>query len=401
MAVSVGAENLGAKLIGALRKKRVGLIANRTAVTRSFEYTVNHLRAMGVSKLVLFSPEHGFHLVEQAGQPVSSYFDSSLGLTVHSLYRGEHASLGGSLDENMRSFDTADQGKSIPDELAEQLDTLVLDIQDVGTRVYTHVATMLAAMRTCARRGIEFVVLDRPNPINGVDVEGPVLEYPKYRSYVGAYSIAMRHGMTLGELAQMFNSEALGGAVQLKVVKMRGWRRTMWFDQTGRPWLLPSPNMPTLATATVYPGQVMFEGTNVSEGRGTTKPFEIIGAPWIDGHRFAREINAQEPEGARVAEIRFRPTFSKWAGQVCSGIEIHVLNRSRFRPFRFTVRLLDWIIRNHEEKFEFHVDYFDRVAGNSYVRAKLLEGDTEDLLERVASEEALFQERRKQYLLYR
>ncbi|MEM3846121.1 MAG: DUF1343 domain-containing protein, partial [Candidatus Parvarchaeota archaeon] len=239
------------------------------------------------------------------------------------------------------------------------------------------------------------------NPINGIDFEGPVLDYPKYRSFIGPYSITMRHGMTLGELARMFNEELFGGNVSLKVSPLKGWKRRMWFDQTGWPWVLPSPNMPSLGTATVYPGQVMFEGTNVSEGRGTTKPFEIIGAPWIDGYKFAKDINSQKLDGVKVNEIKFTPTFSKYSTEHCDGIEIHVTDRTKFKPFRFSLKLLDWIIRNDNGEFVFYEKYFDRVVGNSYVRSKLLDGDLDDLWDRLATDESGFKKRRDEYLLYR
>ncbi len=403
--VKIGLENLGKEVVNDLKKKRVGLITNRTGITRDFEYTVDYFRReLGIKLATLFSPEHGFHLNEQAGEAVDSYYDKNLGIEIHSIYRRGKGSLkykSQDLDEKMRSFDIKDDGKFIPEAIADELDTVVLDIQDIGTRVYTHISSMANAMYTCARKGIEFIVLDRPNPINGIDFEGPVLDYPKYRSFIGSYSITMRHGMTLGELARMFNEELFSGNVNLKVSRLKDWKSRMWFDQTGWPWVLPSPNMPSLDTATVYPGQVMFEGTNVSEGRGTTRPFEIIGAPWIDGYKFARDINALKLEGVKVNEIRFTPTFSKYSTDHCYGIEIHVTDRTKFKPFRFSLKLLDWIIRNEGGEFDFYEKYFDRVAGNSYVRSKLLSGDMDTLWDRLATDESEFKKRRDEYLLYR
>jgi len=190
---------------------------------------------------------------------------------------------------------------------------------DVGTRIYTYISTMAYAMEACAQNKIEFIVLDRPNPINGLAVEGPILEYPQYSSFVGLYPIPIRHGLTAGELAKLFNQKYLKKKVSLQVIPMQGWQRKMWYDQTGLPWVSPSPNMPTLTTATVYPGQVFLEGTNVSEGRGTTKPFELFGAPWIDGYELTKRLNSLLLPGAAFREAWFTPTFSKWrCSNTCS-----------------------------------------------------------------------------------
>jgi uncharacterized protein YbbC (DUF1343 family) len=218
------------------------------------------------------------------------------------------------------------------------LDVLVVDLQDVGTRVYTFVYTMANCLRAARRHGLKVIVCDRPNPIGGEAVEGPVLD-PAYTSFVGQFPIPLRHGLTIGELARLFNDH-FGIGASLDVVPMTGWRRSMFWDETGLPWVLPSPNMPTLDTAIVYPGMVLFEGTILSEGRGTTRPFEIVGAPWIDGDRLAESINAQALPGVRCRPVIFEPTFQKHARATCGGCQVHVSDRRAFRPVLTAVAVL-------------------------------------------------------------
>jgi uncharacterized protein YbbC (DUF1343 family) len=248
---------------------------------------------------------------------------------------------------------------------------MVFDLQDVGTRVYTYVATMAYAMQAAAEAGIPFVVLDRPNPITGTAMEGPVLRFPEYSSFIGLYPVPLRHGMTAGELARLFNARFLPRPADLTVVPMEGWRRGDWFESTGLPWVLPSPNLPSVDAAVVYPGQVMLEGTNLSEGRGTTRPFELCGAPWVDGHVLARDLNALDLPGIRFREAWFTPTFSKFAGQRCGGVQLHVRDREAFRPVLTTIALLAEVRRSSGGRLEFHGDYFDHVLGHPRVREGL------------------------------
>ncbi len=215
-------------------------------------------------------------------------------------------------------------------EMLRGLDVLVIDLQDIGARIYTYIYTMANCLRACARHGVPVIVCDRPNPINGVDVEGELLA-PGFESFVGQFPIPMRHGMTIGELARLFNEHFRIGAA-LEVAKMTGWEREMYADETGLPWVMPSPNMPTLDTAIVYPGTVLFEGTMLSEGRGTTRPFELVGAPWIEAERFARAMNDLGLPGAFFRPAVFEPTFQKHAKQPCGGCQIHVTDRTAFKP---------------------------------------------------------------------
>lgn len=260
------------------------------------------------------------------------------------------------------------------------VETLVFDLQDVGTRVYTYVATMAYAMQAAAEAGIPFVVLDRPNPINGVRMEGPILEYPRHSSFIGLYPVPLRHGMTTGELARLFNARFLARRVDLSVVPVRGWKRADWYDRTGMPWVTPSPNMPTPETATVYPGQVLLEGTNLSEGRGTTRPFELFGAPWIDGHVLTRDLNALGLSGVVFREAWFAPTFSKFAGQRCGGCQLHVTDREEYRPVKTTLALLAAVRARYADRLELHDDYFDKVMGTSSVREAFRRGESADAI---------------------
>jgi uncharacterized protein YbbC (DUF1343 family) len=278
---------------------------------------------------------------------------------------------------------------------------LVFDIQDVGTRVYTYVATMAYAMQAAAEAGIPFVVLDRPNPINGAAMEGPVLEYPGQSSFIGLYPVPLRHGLTTGELALLFNARFLPRRADLTVVAMEGWNRARWLDQTDCPWVMPSPNMPTLDTAIVYPGQVMLEGTNVSEGRGTTKPFELFGAPWINGYVLARALNARELPGVSFREAWFTPAFSKFAGRHCGGCQLHVSDRDAFQPVATSLAIVQTVKAVFGEQFEFHARYFDHVLGTSRVREALERGeDAAEITARFAPGVASFAGEREPYLLY-
>jgi uncharacterized protein YbbC (DUF1343 family) len=230
------------------------------------------------------------------------------------------------------------------------IDVLFIDLQDLGARYYTFIWTMYLCMRACERAGVHIVVLDRPNPINGLTTEGPLLN-PEFRSFVGLHPIPVRHGRTIGELAQQFQEEQFRNC-KLTILPMKGWHRDMWFDDTGLPWVMPSPNMPALATATVYPGMCLLEGTNISEGRGTTQPFEIFGAPFIDAESLCQELNGLKLPGVFFRENYFQPTFHKFAGQICGGAQLHVIDRSIFQPFRTGVEVIKRIRHRYPDQFQ-------------------------------------------------
>ncbi|RPI99280.1 MAG: DUF1343 domain-containing protein, partial [Candidatus Aminicenantes bacterium] len=329
--VKPGVEVFLEKRLDLVKGKRVGLITNPTGADGALRSTIDLFRAEpGIDLVALYGPEHGVRGNAQAGEYVPFYYDEKFKLPVFSLYGQSFKPDPGmikNIDEYMRSFDTKETGKVPEAGMVKGIDVLVFDIQDVGTRVYTYIATMAYAMQAAAEAGIDFIVLDRPAPVNGVDMEGAILEYPEFSSFVGLFPIPLRFGMTAGELAKLFNDKFLARTAKLTVIPMEGWKRTMWFDETGLPWVIPSPNMPTLDTATVYPGLVAIEGTNMSEGRGTTRPFEQFGAPWIDANELAARLNALALPGVRFREAWFTPWFSKFQGELCGGCQVHVTDR--------------------------------------------------------------------------
>jgi uncharacterized protein YbbC (DUF1343 family) len=231
----------------------------------------------------------------------------------------------------------------------KDLDVLLVDLQDVGARYYTFIWTMYLCMRACEKAGIAVIVLNRPNPINGVTTEGPVLD-PNYRSFVGLHPIPVRHGKTIAELATQFRDEVFPEC-RLSVLPMKNWEREMWFDHTALPWVMPSPNMPTLDTATVYPGMCLLEGTNISEGRGTTRPFELFGAPFIQSEALCRELNALKLPGVFFRESYFQPTFHKFAGELCNGAQLHVTDRNTFQPFQTGVEIIRMLRKLYSKQF--------------------------------------------------
>jgi len=377
--VKLGVEVLFEKHLDLLRAKNVGLITNPTGLDSKLDSIIETFRAHPEVKLVaLYGPEHGVRGNAQAGEYVPFYFDEQFQLPVFSLYGQSHkppADMLTNIDEYMRTFDTQHTGKKLETNMMQSVDVMVFDLQDVGARIYTYIATMAYAMQACADSGIPFIVLDRPNPINGRAMEGPILEYPKYSSFIGLYPIPLRHGMTAGELAQLFNAKFLTKKCNLTVVPMENWTRDEWFDETSLPWVLPSPNLPTLESATVYPGQVLLEGTNLSEGRGTTKPFEFFGAPWIDGYVLAKKLNELNLPGVKFREVWFTPTFSKFSGQNCGGCQMHITDRNAFQPIATTLTILSVVKSTYGDKLEFHASYFDKVIGNSNVREALERGE--------------------------
>lgn len=380
--VKLGVEVLFEKHLDLIRGRHVGLITNPTGLDSHLDSIIGLFRAHpDVNLVALYGPEHGVRGDAQAGEYVPFYFDKHLQLPVFSLYGQSHkppANMLTNIDEYMRTFDTQHTGKQVEAGMMQSVDVMVFDLQDVGTRVYTYIATMTYAMQACADAGIPFIVLDRPNPINGVTMEGPILEYPQHSSFIGLYPIPLRHAMTAGELAQLFNAKFFKLKVKLTVIPMENWTRNEWFDQTSLPWVLPSPNLPTLESATVYPGQVIIEGTNLSEGRGTTKPFEMFGAPWIDGFVLAQKLNDLKLPGVKFREIWFTPTFSKFSGQQCGGCQMHVTDRNTFRPVATTLEILSVVKKTYGDKLEFHAGYFDKVMGTSTVREALERGEPVD-----------------------
>jgi uncharacterized protein YbbC (DUF1343 family) len=384
---------------------RVGLVTNPSGVDRRRVPTIDRLAAHPKIRLAaLFGPEHGVRGEAQAGEHVPYAEDAATGLPVFSLY-GQDAvpeSEGDrTMDERMREYDTRDAGKAPLPEMLEGLDALIFDLQDIGTRVYTYTATMALCMDACARYGLRFLVLDRPNPINGLDMEGPILRYPEYSSFVGRYPIPLRHGMTMGELARMFNDRFLEKKADLTVIPMEGWRRKMWFEDTALPWIRPSPNIPGPVTAVVYPGQVAWEGTNVSEGRGTERPFEVCGAPWIDGRLLAERLNGLRLPGIVFEAFRFTPVLSKYRRETCGGVRLHVTDRTRLRALGSTLHIMNQVMESFPGRLEYYCDYFDKVMGTDRVRVEMEHRKpVEEILSGFRPGLEVFAQARKPYLLY-
>lgn len=312
-----------------LKGRTIGLVSNPSSIDADFCHVVDRAERGGVRIGALFGPQHGFRSDVQDNMIESPHrVDGRRQIPVYSLYSETREP-------------TAD--------MLDGLDALVIDLQDVGTRIYTYIYTMANCLVAAARHGLPVVVCDRPNPIGGLQVEGPMLQRG-FESFVGQYPIPMRHGMTIGELARLFNEHFEIGA-KLEVVAMRGWRRDQYFDQTGLSWVLPSPNLPTLEGAIVYPGTVLFEGTNVSEGRGTTRPFELVGAPWVAAESFADGLNARGLPGVHFRPAVFEPTFNKHAGRACGGCQVHVTNRASFEPVATGVALIEAFRQAGPEEF--------------------------------------------------
>ncbi|MBX7148171.1 DUF1343 domain-containing protein [bacterium] len=373
-----------------LKKKRVGVLAHPASVDSQFNHIVDLLLKNKINITQLFGPEHGIRGEAQDMDHVDSSVDSQTGLPVKSLY--------GPTLESLKP--TENDFKNI--------DVLVCDLQDIGSRYYTFIYTIAFCMQTAAKTGVEVIVLDRPNPINGVDVEGPLVQ-KGFESFVGYYPLPNRHGMTVGELALLFNTEFNIGC-KLQIIKMKGWKRTMYFDDTGLPWVLPSPNMPTLEAALVYPGQCLVEATDLSEGRGTTKPFEFIGAPFIDPYRWLETLNNYRFDGFHLRPIYYRPTFQKAAMQNCGGLQIHITDRNKIIPLYLSCVLLktlkdlypnDFKWRAKPYEFVDEIPAIDLLTGSSAYRECVEEkGDLNKLYQSWETETKAFVKSSEKYLLY-
>ena len=371
----------GALLAG----RRAGLVTHPAAVLPDLSSSLDALLGIGVHVTALFGPEHGFDGSVADGEAVGDARHRRTGLPVFSLYG-------------------ANRGPT--EDMLAGVDVLVFDVQDVGARFYTFISTLYHVLAAAGRQGRAVVVLDRPNPINGLAVEGPLVA-PGLESFIGIVPMPIRHGMTVGELARYFNSEYHLGA-DLAVVAMRGWRRAMWFDATGLPWVPLSPGMPQLSTATVYPGMCFVEGTNLSEGRGTALPFEVAGAPWLDGDSLAQALNRLALPGVRFRPTHFVPSASKHAGLTCQGVQVHVTDREAFRPVETGLHVVAACRAQAPDRFEFLASsweglplHFDLLTGNVAIREGLLAGvPVADLVLGWPAAAAALAERRQPFLCY-
>jgi uncharacterized protein YbbC (DUF1343 family) len=368
--VRPGIETFLAEVPAAVRGKRVGLITNHSAVDRAKVPVIDRIAGSRDLKLVaLLAPEHGIRGDAPAGEKIEDEKDPKTGVPIFSLYKSE------------------DRGPT--DEMLRDVDVLVYDLQEVGGRTWTYVSTMALAMQAAARKKIPFVVLDRPNPIGGEIVEGALLD-PKFKSFVGMYPIPARHGLTVGELAHLFNTK-YGIGAELIVERVVNWRRSQWQDQTGLPWVNPSPNLRSLAALTSYPGSVYFEGTNLTEGRGTDRPFEQIGAPWLDAPKVARIMNERRLPGIRFEAITMTVAASaaKFPGKTIPGIRYDVTDRLAYRPVRTALLLIDEIRRQHPGDFAWGKT-IDRLTGSDKARLAIDAGRLPALLEEWDREAAAF-----------
>ncbi len=388
--VWTGLDILEAEDFDFIRSARVGLLVNQASVNRKMIHAVDLLRRHpGVELCALFGPQHGLWGTTQDNMiEWQSFRDSRLGLPAHSLY-GQHR-------------------KPTP-EMLRDIDHLIIDLPDIGSRYYTFAWTARLCLEACAGQNIPVTVLDRPNPIGGHMMEGPTLSR-EFRSFVGLYETPIRHAMTMGELLSMINTEEEIGC-RLQVVPCRGWLRSSWFDETGLPWVLPSPNMPTLDTATVYPGGCLLEATNISEGRGTTRPFELVGAPFIESYRLADHLNNMALPGVYFRPASFEPTFHKFSGVTCGGVQVAVTCRDEFLPVQTYACLIYAIGELYPESFRwkeppYEYEYekmpIDILWGDDSLRMAVEKQTGLSLLsEKMESDIRAFRPLREKYLLYR
>lgn len=387
--VHTGLDLAGQGALNGIKGSRIGLLANQASCDGRLNHARDVLSGLFAQDLcALFGPQHGYGGEDQDNMIETPHArDKRFGIPVFSLY--------------------SETREPLPSML-ELIDILVIDLQDVGTRVYTFASTMLGCLKACARQDKRVIILDRPNPLGGTMVEGNVLEQDMF-SFVGPFALPMRHGLTMGEMARMFNTEMDIGC-ELDVISMKGWKRDMSWNDTGLRWLMPSTNMPTADTAAVYPGQVIWEGTNLSEGRGTCRPFEIFGAPWLDAAGIKKFLENCKGGGYFLQEFKFKPTFHKWKGEICNGFMIHILDRTEYRPYFTAITLLKAIIDMHSDKFqwrrppyeyEYEREPIDLIIGSTSLRKDIESGPSiQSIEDRISAEAEAFVSRRRPYLLY-
>jgi uncharacterized protein YbbC (DUF1343 family) len=372
-----------------LKGSRLGLLSNQASVDGQLKPAKEVISGLLSGQLkALFGPQHGYWGIDQENMIETDHsHDRDLDIPIFSLY--------------------SETREPLP-EMLDLIDVLIIDLQDVGTRVYTFPSTLLSCLKAASKLGKKVIVLDRPNPLGGEMVEGNLLK-PELHSFVGPFPLPMRHGLTMGEMAKIFDRH-FNIAADLEIVPMKGWNRHMIWQDTGLNWLMPSPNMPLPVTAQVYPGQVIWEGTNLSEGRGTCRPFEIFGAPFLDTGLITQSLPAEARAGCLLQEVLFRPTFHKWEGEICRGFMIHILDHRLYRPYFSALVLLKAILELHKEQFawkkppyEYEYDQMpiDLILGDSSLKIKIEKGaDLLEIQERWVEELKDFLEWRKSYFLY-
>ncbi len=393
--VRTGIDMLLEKSVISLKNRKIGLITNHTGITRELKSTIEALCETGVDIRALFGPEHGIHGNIQDAIPMPDSVDEKTGIPIYSMFGTTYCPTL---------------------QMVRGIDTLVYDVQDVGARFFTYIYTMAYSLAFVAEHHMHFIVLDRPNPITGTHVEGALLE-PRFSSFVGDYQLPFRYGLTAGELAQYLN-RMQGWDANLEVIPLFGWRRGLWYDETGLPWVMPSPNLPTLETAVVFPGIVLFEGTNISEGRGTTRPFELIGAPWLNAAKtidaLYEGLECAGVAGVLLREAHFLPTFDKYMGTPCHGFQLHVTDRDIYSPVATGIICLKVIRDQDPETFQWlqnpkalhqlqdeEIFFVDNLAGTDALRKMIDQGVShEEILDRMTEGTASFIEQSKFCHLY-
>jgi uncharacterized protein YbbC (DUF1343 family) len=385
MQVRSGLEQLIKENLPRLSGKKIGLITHPAAVLPNLTHILDALLQAGVQVGALFGPEHGFFGAEADGKGVRDTVESRTSLPIYSLY-GDHL--------------------APTEDMLASLDLLIFDMQDVGVRFYTYISTLLYVLKSAAQAGLPVMVLDRPNPLRGMVGEGPPLE-EDYLSFVGALSLPVLHGLTMGEMAKLIKAR-YHLQVDLQVIALHGWKRAMWFDQTGLPWVPTSPGMPHFSTTLLYPCTCFLEGTNISEGRGTPLPFEMVGAPFVEASTLARFLNEKDIPGVRFRAVSFVPNGSKHAGKLCHGVQLHMTDREAFRPVYSALHLIKGLMAHSAGQFGFLEDswegekpHFDLLMGTDQVRNMLQQGaDVEEIMADWPAYRQQFEEERAAYLLY-
>jgi len=391
--LKIGLDNID-EILKTGKGKKIGLITNHTGLNSDFISNIIIFKKLFNKNFIkIFTPEHGLYGDEQAGIDIKSYYDKNLDIEIVSLYGNNNKN--NDIDNSMRENDISYLKKDMPVEELKDIDVLFFDIQDVGTRIYTYIATMVLSMDQCNKLGKEFVILDRPNPINR-SIEGPLLD-TNFRSFIGIMEIPIRHGMTVGEIGKLYNEIYLNSSLSLKVIKMDKWDKNYY---NYMPWVMPSPNIPTLNSAIVYPGQVMFEGLNISEGRGTTKPFEIIGSPWLNSYKIVNKMNSSGLGGVKFLEVKFIPQFSKYKNERCNGIELYITDINKYKPYFTSLKLINCILENSYNNVIFYDKYFDKVNGTDKVRKALINNNIDKLISDIKLSDNEFMNNIKEILLY-
>lgn len=397
----LGIENFIKNGMDQIKLKKVGLVANNSSRDSELNSTFELISNMkNYKELEILAPEHGYFGELQAGQTYESKYDETLGTKILSLYSGND-DFTDDLDNSMRKTDSRN-GVELPGiyKATEELDTIIFDLQDVGCRVYTYISTLVNLIDVTHDKNLDLIILDRPNPNSGIGINGPMLE-PDLHSFIGNANIPLKHNLTMAEIAKLHILEKGYDSEFLKIFEMMGWKRDNWYEDTLLPWVPPSPNLPTTDAVSVYPGMVLLEGTNLSEGRGTTRPFLTFGSPWLNAKSIREEVQSYMGDSVKLVFTKYIPMFSKYSGQLNNGLNIYVHNKRELNQFELALSIIQSVFRRHEDKLVFYNHYFDRVAGTSKLRKMILDGiETDEILLSFKDELDKFEEISSEILIY-